>query len=125
MKSRYAAVLLVSALALTGCFKHKTDVEPGQYGPITLSVDNHNWSDIVVYALVEGTRHRLGSVTAAHKATLRLPDTLMPIPGALELVLDPLGSRSTFRTGMIQIGAGQELHLTVENELRMTTWRVQ
>jgi hypothetical protein len=64
-------------------------------------------------------------VTATQKAKLRVPETLMPIPGSVELMLDPLGSRGTFRTGVIQIGNGQEVHITVENELRMTSWRVQ
>jgi hypothetical protein len=100
-------------------------MEPEEFGPVTLNVDNHNWSDIVVYALVDGTRHRLGSVTATQKATLRLPQTVMSSPGAVELVLDPLGSRATFRTGTIQLVMGKELVLVVENELRMTTWRVQ
>ena len=125
MRIRHIAGLLVVALALSGCFKHKSDRENGATGPITLNVDNHNWSDIVVFALVEGTRHPLGSVTATQKARLRVPETLMPIPGSVELVLDPLGSRGTFRTGVIQIGMGQEVHITVENELRMTSWRVQ
>ena len=125
MKIRFAAGFLVVALVLSGCLKHKSDPDNPPIGPITLNVDNHNWSDIVVYALVEGTRHRLGSVTATQKAKLRVPETLMPVPGSVELVLDPLGSRGTFRTGIIQIGNGQELHITVENELRMTSWRVQ
>jgi hypothetical protein len=111
-------------MATTACFKKKSNVEP-VYQPVTLEVINNNWQDIVIYAIVGNTRQRLGSVPAVKHATLELPSGLVPLPGSVQLLLDPLGSRATYRTGFISIGLGQQIRLVVENQLSLTNWTVQ
>jgi hypothetical protein len=112
-------------VATTGCFGKKKSNSPPVYQRITLEVVNNNWQDIVIYAIVGNTRQRLGSVPAVKQTTLELPSGLVALPGSVQLLLDPLGSRATYRTGMISIGLGQQIRLVVENQLSLTNWTVQ
>jgi hypothetical protein len=117
--------LLVLSMGLSSCtlFKKREQVRSNE--PVTLQVENRNWNDIVIYAMVNGTRTRLTNVGAARSVTIRLPEALLASSQMLELVLDPLGSRSAFRTGGILVNSGQRVRLLIENELRLTTWSVQ
>jgi hypothetical protein len=118
-----ALLLLSTSLSACTLFKKRSNTPTEE--PVRLQVDNRNWNDIVIYAVVNGSRTRLGDVGASRSTMMTLPKALMPRSGLLELVLDPLGSRSTFRTGGILVNSGNLVRLTIENELRLTTWSVQ
>jgi hypothetical protein len=123
---RIVSLVLVVA-ATTSCFlkKKQTNEETTVWEPVTVAVTNHNWQEIVVYAIVGSSRQRLGTVPAVKQATFQLPTGLMAFPGTVNLLLDPIGSRSTFRTGAIAVGSGQQIRLTVENQLTLSNWTVQ
>jgi len=87
----------------------------------TIRVENRNWSDVVVYAVRSGRRHRLGMVTSMSSARFRLPRGMAMGSGDLQLVADPIGSSRGFTSGPIHIGAGQEIALSVQNHLPMST----
>ena len=125
MTVRPALRLLVICFALTGCmlFKKKPPADPTM--PVTIEVENNNWSDVVIYALVDGSRTRLGSVGAANRAKIEIPRGAMRLPGNVTLLLDPLGSRATYRAGPMSVSFGNLVRLKVENELRLTSWTVQ
>ncbi|MGH7466685.1 MAG: hypothetical protein ACRENP_01740 [Longimicrobiales bacterium] len=126
MRRRLLLLLVLTlTLSLPACmlFRKRTTVRSQE--PVTLQVVNNNWNDIVVYALIDGTRTRLGDVGASRTTMLKLPTTLITASGMLQLILDPLGSRSTFRTGQIMVNGGQRVRLLIENELRLTSWTVQ
>lgn len=125
MFARNVLRIAVLPLLLTGCFLKKKPAEPSDFEPIVLEVENKNWQDVVIYAISNGSRVRLGAVTAINKATINVPVNAVRLPGTMELLLDPLGSRGTYRTGMISVGFGNHIRLTVENELRLTSWVVQ
>ena len=125
MKARRILALALLTVTLTSCFWKKKPGEIVDTSPVTLEVHNNNWADIVIYAVVDGSRHRIGSVGAINKLTIELPIGVVRLPGHVELLLDPLGSRATFRTGAISVGFGNHIRLVVENELRLTSWSVQ
>jgi hypothetical protein len=116
---------MLLTLSLPACMLFRRRPNAASQDPITLQVVNNNWNDIVIYALIDGTRTRLGDVGASRTTMLRLPNTLITASGMLQLILDPLGSRSTFRTGHIMVNGGQRVRLLIENELRLTSWTVQ
>jgi len=118
------AMVLLLALSSSSCMLFRKRARVQSNDPVTLEVVNHNWNDIVIYALVDGTRTRLGDVSSSRTTTLKLPNTLINSTGMLQLLLDPLGSRSTFRTGAIMVNGGQQVRLQIENELRLSTWTV-
>ncbi len=84
-------------------------------------VQNQNWSDVVVYAVRSGRRHRLGTVTSMSSARFRLPRGLAMGSGDLQLVADPIGSSRGFTSGPIHVSDGQEVALSVQNHLPMST----
>ena len=87
----------------------------------TIRVENRNWSDVVVYALRSGRRHRLGMVTSMSTARFRLPSGLAMGSGDLQLVADPIGSSRGYTSEPIHLNAGQEISFSVQNHLPMST----
>jgi hypothetical protein len=128
MSARGIASVLVLALLAGGCVwpfgkKNEDPMEESAPEPITLHVTNHNWSDVVIYALPSGSRVRLGSVVTGQEAEFVLPVNYAP-NGVVSLLVDPIGSRETFRTGNILVSPGQQVELTVENHLSTSSWSV-
>ena len=87
----------------------------------TIRVQNQNWSDVVVYAVRSGRKHRLGMVTSMSSARFRLPRGLALGAGDLRLVADPIGSNRSFTSEPIHLGTGQEVALSLQNHLPMST----
>ena len=126
MTARHALPLLLLSLAVSSCMLLKKKAPPGDpTQPLTIEVENNNWQDMVIYAIVDGSRTRLGSVSAANRATLEIPVGAVRLPGNVTLLLDPLGSRATYRAGPMSVSFGSLVRLKVENELRLTSWTVQ
>lgn len=122
---RLVAPALVS-LTVSACFypfKHKGDDQMEPEEPITVRVTNHNWSDIVIYATRIGVRYRLGDVTTGREEVFRLPRELVTASD-LRLLVDPIGSNAYFQTEVLLVSPGQEIHLTVENQLSTSSWTI-
>ena len=85
--------------------------------PVTLAVDNRNWSDVVLFAVVDGTRNRLGMVVAATKKQFQLSPSHMSQSGDLYLIADPIGDTRTFASERIQVQPGQMIEWTLESDL--------
>lgn len=99
--------------------------QPAPTGGVTLSVENHNWSDVVVYAVRSGMRYRLGTVTSMQRAELAVPPALTVADGDLRLLLDPIGSRNVFVTDPILVAPGDQVLFSVENHLPLSSWMVR
>ena len=125
LRNGLIVLLLVGASGLSACGLFRKREKTQSDDPVMLQVVNNNWSDIVIYALVDGSRTRLGDVGSTRTRMLRLPNSVLASSGMLQLVLDPLGSRNTYRTGVIMVSGGQRVRLQIENELRLTSWTVQ
>ncbi|HET9982788.1 MAG TPA: hypothetical protein VFQ38_04360 [Longimicrobiales bacterium] len=128
MSPRAVASVLVVALLAGGCVwpfgrKNEDQSEEPAPEPITLRVTNHNWSDVVIYVLPSGSRIRLGSVVTGQQADFVLPLNYTP-NGVMSLLVDPIGSRETFRTGNILVSPGQQVELVIENQLSTSSWSV-
>ena len=90
----------------------------------TLEVTNHNWSDVVVYALHHTTRVRLGMVTSMNTRQFKLPRVMQVSTSDVRLVAAPIGSSEDFVTGPIHVGPGQRVELQLENTLAISNWSV-
>lgn len=122
----------LNVLALVGlmaaCGGHQADTMTGaQPAPgmgITLDVENHNWSDMAVYSVVHGTRHRLGTVSTAGHEVFRLPSTVVGTRG-VQILLRPIGGGGQFLTDQIMVNPGEKIELRIENHLPLSAWRVR
>lgn len=128
MSPRAVATVLLATLLVGACVwpfgkKDEEQVEELTPQPITLHVTNHNWADVVIYILPSGSRIRLGSVVTGQQVDFVLPPDYTP-NGAMSLLVDPIGSRETFRTGTILVSPGQRVHLVIENQLSTSNWSI-
>lgn len=115
-----AICLAAPACSSLGSSAANGPLPPARAGTF-VKVLNHNWSDMVVYAVRSGTRHRLGVVTTNQSRRFRLPPG-METPGSdLRLVADPVGGRERFDSGTIHVSPGQTIQLSLENQLGISS----
>jgi hypothetical protein len=86
-----------------------------------LTINNNNWSDMKVYALVGGVRFRLGTVTSMGRTRVRIPPSFLGHTSELRLALEPIGGRMGYVTEGIYVDAGTRLECTIQNNLRLST----
>jgi hypothetical protein len=130
VSARLAAFAAITFL-VTGCASTGGSQWTSNDGPLpayergtTVEVENHNWSDMVVYAVRYSTRVRLGMVTSMNKRQFKIPTAVNLSPGGLELVAEAIGSRERYLTGPINVAQGQRVELRLENQLPISTWSV-
>jgi hypothetical protein len=88
-----------------------------------VTVNNSNYMDLDVFAVRGRARARVGSVTGLSTATFRVPAEYAP-DGNLQLLIDPIGSNTTYTTETISVNPGQHVELTVAPVLRMSSFSV-
>ncbi len=118
-----AVRLLVLAAMIAGCAGKSETTDDEDVGPVrsraevALEVENHGWSDIVIY-LVRGTAtERLGSVGSLNTKTFVFPFRRLGIGNDIRLRADPIGAVQTFTSENLQVQPGQWIKWTLENDL--------
>jgi len=121
--SRAAAVRTVGLVALLlGCAGKSEDenqeVEPSRdNAEVALEVENHGWSDIVIY-LVRGTAlDRLGMVGSLNTKTFVFPFRKLGIGTDVRLRADPIGGPRAFTSENLHVQPGQWIKWTLESDL--------
>ena len=125
MKSpRITSLLLCTLVLATGCMPFgKKDKQKNRPEPLPsyVHIQNNNWSDVNVYAVRLGSRYRLGTVIATRKATFRMPRDIINNAGDIQLLVDPIGSRNSYRSPFLHFFPGQDISMTVENHLPISS----
>ena len=117
-------VCLVSAIA---CSRPQTAAPPAPAREpaeapqptesVVLEVENHNWSDIVVYVSHDGVLTRFAQVTANTNASLPVPSYLVGTLGVVRLRVRRIGGTDSYASEPISIRTGSTLRLTVETRV--------
>lgn len=118
-----AATLLAAACA-PGATTHADPADAPSRAwsePATVKVQNFNWQDVVVYVVQSSQRVRLGMVTSMSTGKFRLPDRFLASAGDIRLLADPIGSPSGWTTEGIRVHSGQEVELSVQNSLALSS----
>jgi hypothetical protein len=84
---------------------------------VVVSVQNHNWSDVVVELAHSGQRTRLGQVTAATDAKLKFPSRFVSGAQSVRLIAKPIGSPQAFVSESFVVRPGQNVEWTLEQGL--------
>jgi hypothetical protein len=111
-------VLLVSVNL--DCASHsskKDEPSPGLDGEVSVEVENHNWSDVVIYLLRGGQPERLGMVTAHNTGSFIVPYRRISSSGNTRLSAYPIGGRSAFNSEALLVQPGQSIKWTLETDL--------
>ena len=119
-----AIMMIVGGCATSGWTETSRKTAPRADGAITLEVDNHNSSDVIVYLVRYGTRVRLGEVRSMSRRTIRLPRSYTTGSEPLQVMLRPLGSRQGFALDPISVRPGERVALTVQNHLQISSFWV-
>jgi hypothetical protein len=128
-RNTWSAGAAVLALTILGACASSGNEEPAEPvpadTPVTVTVSNHNWNTIVVYAMSHGQVSRLGEVNTGTTSNLKTPAAIDPAAGDFQLLVDPIGSRLAYETGTILVNPGDNIRLTVENDLNLSTFSTQ
>lgn len=81
-----------------------------------VQVTNNNWSDMTVYAVRDGHRVRLGTVTSMATQIFDLPRAILGAAANVQLVANPIGGRSSIRTPPVSVWPGQTVQFMIENQ---------
>jgi hypothetical protein len=128
--TRVAAAALVLGLGLGGCARTvgtggaEDALAASEAAAVRIRVENHNWLDVNVYAVRNGTRYRLGTVTSMTKQMFRLPVAMVAQSGEFRLLVDPIGSSEVYFTEPLLVTPGQEIDWNVENHLALSSYRI-
>lgn len=88
--------------------------------PVRVEVENHNTSNVVVYAVYGGQRHRMGEITALGDGVLRLPPSI-PDGVRVRFQLDPIGPATRFLSQDFFIDRGDVVVIRVQPNIRQST----
>lgn len=124
MRASTLCTAALAAVLTTGCatgMAGGAEAAAEADGPV-VAIENHNWSDVNVYALVNGSKYRLGTVTTAEVQRFRLPR--IAESGQVRLRVEVIGSREVHVTGPIQVGEGGRIDFSVTNHLPMSSYMV-
>jgi hypothetical protein len=120
MAARWRAVLGVAAGLLAGCANRGPATDDGnaqQNAEVALEVENHGWSDVVIY-LVRGTAsERLGMVGSLSNHTFVFPFRRLGIGGDVRLRAYPIGGPAGFTSENLYVQPGQWIKWTLESDL--------
>jgi hypothetical protein len=126
--SKRAWVGVATVLFCTGaCAANKKGPEKTAPVPEEMPVEitNHNWADVVVYAVHLGTRYRLGMVTGMSQRVLEVPRSVNTAAEGNSLLADPIGSDDFYQTQNIVTGPGDAIILVVESNLGISRYSVE
>jgi hypothetical protein len=84
---------------------------------LVLEIENHNWSDIVVFVLHDGRSSRLAQVTAGRTLSVPLLPRHIGAMGTLRLAVHPIGGTSDYTSESLSLRTGNTVRLTVESRV--------
>lgn len=118
---------LMTALSVPACAPTTGAAPAAAMAPeqqTTVEVTNRNWRQVVVYLEADGMRHRLGIVNTGKTQQFAMPRSVSLASGDVRLVADPIGTDDVFSTERIPVRRGQEIELTVQNQLPISSYAV-
>jgi hypothetical protein len=128
MQRRFGILALLVAL-LPACHHAPQDEDEPEMvnlapATITIRVVNHSQLDATIYLVHDGTRDRLGAVTAVSAASFPVR-TRMFATGDFTLVADPLGSTRTASSEPLRATQGSLFIWTLESDFAHNSVLVQ
>lgn len=110
-------LVVLGTLVLVGCAgKRQTAVAPA-LERIAVQVTNHHFLDVVVYAVCEGQRTRIGVAGGSGYTLMDVPRRLLGPGQEMRLVGDAIGSEERAVTETIVVQPGQFIELQLESSL--------
>lgn len=90
----------------------------------TVEVQSRNMSAVNVFLEASGIRYRLGTVRPMQTQQFVVPRSARLVSGAVQLVVDPVGSDHVYTTERFRVRPGQQIAFTVQNRLPVSSLMV-
>jgi hypothetical protein len=87
-------------------------------------VRNDNWLDVVIYTVHGSSRMRVGTVGGSSTTTFRLTGEVANGATPLQILADPIGSRSSYVTDPVTLSPGQRLELQIGSVISTSTYAI-
>jgi hypothetical protein len=84
---------------------------------VVLEVENHNWSDVVLYIVHDGVQTRFTQVAAAHDLSVEIPARLQGQMGVIRLAARRIGGTDSYVSQALSIRGSSAVRLTIESSL--------
>jgi len=123
MHSRHGITVVALGLLFAGGCSRAAQVESEREtiyqaeSELVIRVVNHSQLDAVVYLVHDGTRDRLGTVTAASASSFRVRSRQLG-SGEFVLLADPVGATRTSASESLRTSQGTEFTWTLESDFR-------
>jgi hypothetical protein len=118
-------VALLGALLSSACVTHRpSDLGSARSVAPKVIVRNDNWLDVVIYAVHGSSRIRVGTVGGSSTTTFRLTGEAANGATPLQILADPIGSRSTYVTDPVTLNPGQHLELQLGSVISTSTYAI-
>lgn len=119
-----ATFLCLAATSACGSSRYsKESPSPGS-SEIVLEVENHHWSEIVIYLMNGSQSQRLGMVGGVSTSNFVFPYRQIATGGKVRLRAQPVGGQGSFTSEDVLIQSGQGLKWTLESNLRRSSLTV-
>jgi hypothetical protein len=118
-------VALLGALLSSACATHRPSnrVSAQSVAPKVI-VRNDNWLDVVIYTVHGSSRMRVGTVGGSSTTTFRLTGEVANGATPLQILADPIGSRSSYVTDPVTLSPGQRLELQIGSVISTSTYAI-
>lgn len=88
---------------------------------VILQVDNHNWADVLLYVVHDGSTTRFLQVTATKSASVAIPSRLVGSNGMVRFIAHRIGGQDDYYSPAVSVRTGQTIALTLEGQLKMSS----
>lgn len=104
----------LALVLLAACGAARQSESPSRDERSVLEVENRDFTDMTVYAILGSSRIRLGTATGISTTTMTIPQSLIGGGGRdLQFVADPIGGRRASVSERIFVRPGQTVKLTI------------
>jgi hypothetical protein len=120
MRTLFALLLIVCVG--TSCSHNKRasdEIELG--GESTLHVENHHYGDVDIFVVHNGSRTRVGSVTATSEQTFTLNPRIIGTVGTLQILAHGVGEAGSISSEQFAIRPGMQISWTLDSSLSRAT----
>ncbi|MEO5588900.1 MAG: hypothetical protein ABIS03_04880 [Gemmatimonadaceae bacterium] len=115
------ALTFTSSCSSTGSHREEESLSPIAAEPVTLSVTNHNWLDVVIYVVNSSEKIRVATVTAAGSGEVIVPRRALRHGGQIRLLVHAVGNPVTFTSEAIVAKPGSTVEWTIESDLHRSS----
>lgn len=104
--------------------RHSESNSPTARAEISVEVESHHWSDIVIYLMNGNQSQRLGMVAGVSSIHFVFPFRQLATGGKVRLRAHPVGGRGSFTSEDLLVQPGQWVKWTLESDLSRSSLAV-